>query len=105
MYVRKIATVALLFFRTAAFAQGWPGKVDTSLLPLQYAHYMPEYAWDVPVNQQAWAEQTGGLHVSFVSTDRAWFRAEAPQLKETDTWKAAGWRGERLNTQLLLWSP
>ena len=94
-----------LFFQTTAFAQRRPGEVDTSLLPSQYAHYIQEYTFDTPVSPQAWTQQSRGLHVSFVSTDRAWFRTEAPELKETDTWKATGWRGERLNAQLLVWSP
>ena len=107
MPVRNVAaTLLLLFlFQTALFAQRRPGEIDSAMLPGQYAHYLPEYALDEPVNAQAWAEQRGGLHVSFVSTDRAWFRAEAPQVKETDTWNAAGWKGERLNTELLVWSP
>jgi len=94
-----------LFIQSTAFAQRQPGEVDTSLLPSQYAHYLQEYTFDAPVNPQAWTKQSRGLHVSFVSTDRAWFRTEAPELKEADTWKATGWRGERLNAQLLVWSP
>lgn len=94
-----------LLFQTAVFAQRRYGEADSSLLPGQYAHYMPEYTFDVPVNPQAWRQQNAGLHVSFVSTDKAWFRTEAPEIKEADTWKATGWRGERLNAQLLVWSP
>jgi len=105
MSIRKIITIVFLFFPAAAFSQHRPGEVDTALLPAQYAHYMEEYALDAPVNPQAWAGQSNGLHVSFVSTDRAWFRTEVPDLKETGTWKATGWRGERLNAQLLVWSP
>lgn len=106
MSIRNFATVVLFFFQTAVVsAQSGHGEVDTSLLPAQYSHYMPEYALDAPANPQAWAEQQGGLHVSFVSTDRAWFRTEVPELKASDTWKATGWRGERLNAQLLVWSP
>lgn len=105
MPVRKIATILFLFFQATAFAQHTPGEIDTSLLPVQYAHYMPEYTMDAPVNPQAWATEPKGLNVSFVSTDHAWFRTEVPELKGTDTWKATGWRGERLNAQLLVWSP
>ena len=104
MPVRKIATILLLFFHTAAFAQRRPGEIDSARLPLQYPHYMPEYALDAPVDPQAWTQQHSGLHVSFVPTDRAWFRTEVPELKEADTWKTAGWRGERLNAELLVWS-
>lgn len=105
MSVIKIGVSFLLFFQSAAFAQDRRGEVDSSQLSLQYAHYLPEYALDAPVNPQAWMEQKSGLHVSFASTDQAWFRTDAPQLKETDTWQATGWRGERLNAEILVWSP
>lgn len=103
---RKLAPIVLLlFFQSASFAQRQPGEVDSVLLPRQYPHYLPEYAFDAPVHPQAWDGMSGGLHASFASTDAAWFRTEAPALKETDTWKAAGWRGQRLNAALLVWSP
>ena len=95
----------LSFFQLEDFAQERPGEIDSSLLPLQYAHYLPEYALDAPVNPKVWSDQKSGLHVSFVSTDRAWFRTEAPDQKETVLWEATGWRGERLNTEILIWSP
>ena len=89
----------------AVFAQRMPGEVDSSLLPAQYAHYQEEYAFDAPVNQQAWLRQRGGLHAAFVSTDRAWFRTEVPEQPENMVWEVSGWRGERLNAEILIWSP
>ncbi|HMI62147.1 MAG TPA: hypothetical protein VK518_14605, partial [Puia sp.] len=96
---RIVAVVCLLNLLPmhAAFAQRMPGEVDSSLLPAQYAHYQEEYALDAPVNQQAWLGQKKGLHVAFVSTDRAWFRTEAPEQQENIVWEVSGWRGERLN--------
>lgn len=45
------------------------------------------------------------MHVSFASTDEAYFRSEVPQLPtETQSWKATGWKGERLNAEVLVWS-
>ena len=41
------------------------------------------------------------LHVSFASTDEAYFRTEVPGINETKTWTATGWKGERLNTMIL----
>ncbi|HEX9511560.1 MAG TPA: glycoside hydrolase domain-containing protein, partial [Puia sp.] len=95
----------LILFQMPAFAQARPGEIDSSLLPAQYAHYLPEYALDAPVDKRAWLDQKSGLHVSFVSTDRAWFRTEAPEQQENLLWEASGWRGERLNAQILVWSP
>jgi hypothetical protein len=106
MCPKKILLVLFLFSQTAIFAQRQLGQIDSTLLPAQYAHYMSEYAFDAPLNPQAWAKQPGGLQVSFVSTDHAWFRTEVPELKGSDsTWRAAGWRGQRLNAELLVWSP
>lgn len=103
----KMGAIFSLFvlFQTPAFTQGRAGEVDSALLPVQYSHYQPEYALDAPVNKQAWMDQKSGLHVSFVSTDRAWFRTEAPEQKESLLWETTGWRGERLNAQILIWSP
>src|ERR1700754_3542719 len=95
----------LMIFQPSAFAQRLPGEVDSTLLPAQFAHYEPEWALDVPVNKDAWSNQKSGLHVSFVSTDRSWFRTEVPQQQEAVVWETAGWRGERLNAQILIWSP
>jgi hypothetical protein len=107
MYMKRIGVIfsLLSFFQLPAFAQGRPGEIDSSLLPVQYSHYQPEYTLDAPVNKQAWSDQKSGLHVSFVSTDRAWFRTEAPDQKDAVLWEATGWRGERLNTEILIWSP
>jgi hypothetical protein len=71
----------------------------------QYSHYQPEYTRDTPIGKQAWLDQKSGLHVSFASTDKAWFRTEVPQLEQAQLWEASGWRGERLNAQILIWSP
>lgn len=100
---RAVVFSLFMLFRAPAFAQGTQGQVDASNLPGQYAHYQPEYTLDAPVDKQAWVVQKSGLHVAFGSTDRAWFRTEVP--RGTPLWEATGWRGERLNTQILVWSP
>jgi hypothetical protein len=102
----KRAFILLMLFPIPAFAQRAPGEVDPSLLPPQYSHYQREYTGDAPVDKQAWLYQKSGLHASFASTDHAWFRTEVPeQKKEILLWEATGWRGERLNAQILIWSP
>ncbi len=51
-------------------------------------------------------EQKSGLNVAFGSTDELYLRCEVPQLQnEGQTWEGTGWRGERLNAQILVWSP
>ena len=73
----------LILFHGMGFSQAFPGRIDASLLPALHAHYQSEYTFDSPVNKQAWEGQKGGLHVSFVSTNKAWFRTEVPEQKET----------------------
>src|SRR5258708_33355455 len=107
MYMIRIGVIfsLLILFQMPAFAQARPGEIDSSLLPAQYAHYLPEYALDAPVDKRAWLDQKSGLHVSFVSTDRAWFRTEAPEQQENLLWEASGWRGKKLYGLILCWSP
>ena len=107
----KILLFASLIFVSAcglsAYAQENRGQVDASLLPSLKMHYQPEYALDAPVDKQAWLDQKSGLHAAFGSTDRAYFRTESPQQEKekNDLWEATGWRGERLNAEIIVWSP
>jgi len=95
-----------MLFMTTSFAQTLFGKIDPALLPkVAGAHYEPEFTLDMPVNPAAWTKEEAGLHVSFASTDRLYFRSEVPGLQnETLSWTATGWKGERLNSELLVWS-
>ncbi|MGZ3846099.1 MAG: glycoside hydrolase domain-containing protein [Flavisolibacter sp.] len=88
------------------FAQAYKGQVEFSKVPFPSQHYQEEYTFDTTVNAAAWAAEKKGMHVSFGTTDELFFRSEVPQLEnENLVWTATGWRGERLNTQLLIWSP
>src|SRR5688572_16498009 len=88
------------------FGQRYKGQLDLSKLPVPSRHYQQEYTFDTTLNQDAWRKQKEGLHVSFASTDELYFRTEVPELeKETTSWTATGWKGERMNTQVLVWSP
>ena len=81
-------------------------KIDSALLPKGGgAHYEPEYTLDRSENPAAWTKEKRGLHISFASTDRLYFRTEVPDLQNEDlSWTATGWKGERLNAQILVWS-
>jgi len=94
-------------FACIAFAQPYKGMVDSANLPaIGPAHYQPEYDIDVPVNPAAWANEKAGLNVSFGSEDELYFRTEVPQIKnKAASWETTGWKGERLNTQIVVWSP
>src|SRR5688500_4165662 len=101
--------VALIVFFISSisykgFSQIFPGQVEISKLPAPSWHYQEEYALDTVVNASAWKAQKSGLHISFGSTDKLYFRREVPAVNETNSWKASGWKGERLNAVILLWS-
>lgn len=104
---KKISIIYLLiFFSANVFAQVYNGQLSFSKVPVPAAHYMPEYTFDTMLNEAAWAEQKKGLHVSFASTDELYFRREVPELpQESLSLQATGWKGERLNTVVLVWSP
>ena len=81
-------------------------EVDLTKVPALQPHYQPEYTFDTNTDTAGWAKQKPGLHVAFGSTDELYMRCEVPALKqETEVWQATGWRGERLNAQMLVWSP
>ncbi len=104
-------TIACLFinlsFASLAFPQPYKGQVDSTNLPKTGpSHYQPEYDIDVPVDANAWTKEKAGLNIAFGSEDKLYFRTEVPEIKnETDLWEATGWKGERLNTQIVVWSP
>jgi hypothetical protein len=51
-----------------------------------------------------WTDITNGLHGAFVSNDLHYAKTTCPGVAETHNWSGAGWKGERLNTEVLLWT-
>jgi len=87
-------------------AQVYKGQIEASKLATPAWHYQKEYAFDTTLNVGAWSAQKPGLHISFGSTDELYFRTEVPELeKENLALRANAWKGERLNSQILVWSP
>ncbi len=89
-----------------AFCQVYKGQIDSARLPKEGpSHYIPEYTLDEPVNPGAWKNEAPGMHVAFGSEDELYFRTEVPPIIEdkSSLWEATGWRGERLNTQIVIW--
>jgi len=87
----------------ATLAQAYKGQIDSSRLPVLSYHYQQEFTLDKPTDPAAWNSQQGP-HISFGSTDELYFRSEVPSIKETNEWKGIGWKGERLNAQIVIWS-
>src|SRR6185436_7459057 len=101
-----ILSIALLSGSAIVFAQeDQRGLVDSALVPRPVYHYQTEYNFDNSSNPSLWAKQKAGLNVSFASTDEAWFRTDVPQITQSQKWVGFGWKGERLNILLLVWSP
>jgi glycosyl hydrolase family 123 len=44
------------------------------------------------------------LNVGFGSAEKLYFRTEVPEIKAGSAWQVTGWKGERLNTQIIVWS-
>ncbi|MGN6638715.1 MAG: glycoside hydrolase domain-containing protein, partial [Mucilaginibacter sp.] len=100
---KALIIMALQLVAGASFAQVYPGQIDSSLMPKLSPHYQEEFTFDKPTNPAAWNGEKG-MHVSFGSADALYFRTEVPDVKEEHTWSGSGWKGERLNAQVLVWS-
>src|ERR1035437_2693991 len=106
--MKKIVAIFYLLnsIFSIASAQIFKGEVEFSKVPIPSTHYQQEYTFDTTLDMAAWTAQKKGMHVSFASTDESYFRSEVPDLqKETLSWEATGWKGERLNAEVLVWSP
>lgn len=104
---RLFYTGYLLLLSSFTFAQTFQGEVDSALLPkVSSAHYEPEYTLDVSKHPERWRNQKAGLHAAFGSEDKLYFRTEVPEMNtENTSFDATGWKGERLNSQIIIWSP
>lgn len=86
-------------------AQPFKAALEQSKVPSIYEHYQEEYIFDSTRNPRAWLKTEKGLKISFASTDKAYFRTEVPEIKnKINSIELTGWKGERLNTKILLWS-
>src|SRR5258706_4593666 len=104
--MKNTVLIFYLFTGFMSFAQLKPGQIDPKRVSLPYQHYLAEYAFDIPTDPAPWVNQKQGLHVAFGSTDELYLRSEVPPLQiESQSWEGTGWRGERLNAQILVWSP
>ena len=86
-------------------AQTEKGAFDLNKLQAPQPHYLPEYTFDSTTDATRWEQEKHGLRVSFASSDRLYFRTEVPDITETATFEAAGWKSDRVNALILVWSP
>ena len=100
------AAVLLQYVSKPVFSQLQHGRIDSILLPALKMHYQQEFTFDSPADPARWQVEKPGLHAAFGSTDQVYFRSEVPPLKmESNAWEATGWKGERINAMIVVWSP
>lgn len=51
-----------------------------------------------------WGRVSKSTNVSFAKSSQRFAQELPPDIKESTTWAASAWKGEKINTQLLLWS-
>ena len=105
--MKKIFPVLLWFsfYSTAIHSQDEMGKINFAKLPPLKPHYDEEYSFDSTIDAASWMKLSPGMQVSFASTDKHYFRTVIPDLKVASDWQGTGWKGERLNAMVLIWSP
>ncbi len=107
-HMKKALFILILagFYTGHLFAQWQKGQVDPKKVTIPDWHYQSEYTFDKPSDPAAWKQVHSGLSASFGTTDELYLRCEVPQLtSRSSSWEATGWKGERLNAQVLVWSP
>lgn len=77
-----------------------------AIVPTLAQHTHREAKDPVPVSAESAAKWTtaGKLHARWASADSLYSRSEVPAAGSVDTCKIAGWKGERVAAQLLLWT-
>jgi hypothetical protein len=102
--MKQILTIFLSIYSLSGLTQIHKGRIDSLLLPTIGPHYIEEYDFDKSENPEAWMSQAAGLRASFGSTDQLYFKKEVPMKQEIVAQEFTGWRGDRINMQVLVWS-
>ena len=99
MMKKSTGTLLILigFFYNPAFAQ------DLSYSKPEHRYYQ-ELPNPVKTNMQEWAEVRKEINVSFASDNVRFAKEKVPQIKMKDTWDVKAWKGEKVNTQILVWT-
>jgi hypothetical protein len=101
-------TAAVLLFVCcfiSGLSQSYQGQFGLPMAPVLSPHYQEEHAFDQPRDPARWSTEKPGMHVSFGSADKLYFRADVPDVQQKNLLEETGWRGERLNAQIVVWSP
>jgi hypothetical protein len=74
---------------------------DTSKPVLSNAY--PEYPNPKHNSDSSWKTATKGIRFSFASSDIRYQKEKLPGVN-SEAWEGTGWKGEKVHTQLLVWS-
>ncbi|NUQ64278.1 MAG: DUF4091 domain-containing protein [Pirellulales bacterium] len=74
------------------------------IVEIEGYHVPPELSELLAARDKAWKMVPPGLHGAFASKDNRYARETVPAKDGQATWSAAAWRGERVATQLVLWT-
>jgi glycosyl hydrolase family 123 len=55
-------------------------------------------------NKVAWQRANPGVSAAFASPDVRYKKEALPELQTIEPWKGKGWKGEKINTKILLWT-
>ncbi|MGJ1195057.1 glycoside hydrolase domain-containing protein [Sphingobacterium spiritivorum] len=55
-------------------------------------------------NPEEWSQVKEDINITFANSNIRYAKKEVPSIVNRTRWKATGWKGEKLNTQLLIWS-
>jgi hypothetical protein len=93
--MKSIINYCLLFFLFAACK-----SATNTVVPVAY-NEMPN---PKPTNEAAWQKADGGISASFASPDIRYKKEALPELITNEGWKGKGWKGEKINTKMLIWT-
>jgi hypothetical protein len=57
-----------------------------------------------PTSEIAWQKAKRGTSISFASPDIRYKKEAMPELNDVGGWKGKGWKGEKINTKILVWT-
>ncbi|HEX4851295.1 MAG TPA: glycoside hydrolase domain-containing protein, partial [Puia sp.] len=97
---------SMFFCFSCVEGQTFQAQIDSSILPTATGgHYQSEFNLDAPLDIAKWNGEQKGMNVVFGSSDQKYFRTEVPDINKNNlVWEATGWKGERLNAQIVVWS-
>ena len=72
--------------------------------PVKTTETYTEAADPAPDTLADWSKVSKKLNVSFGSIDIRYAKSSIPAIEKTTSWTGSGWRGERVSSQLVLWS-